>query len=123
MKMKVIVLVIMLFMPLICLSVSIADEDFVYDSKGKRDPFLSLIDRRVKLTDVELLASIDDVRVDGVILDRDRGASAIVNDSIIKIGEFVGGFKLVEVSQYEVVLLRDGQSYTIEFRDKDLDAQ
>ena len=99
---------------------SVANEaKFVYDSKGKRDPFMSLIGKNVTLTDVELLESIEDVRVEGVIIDPNEGSSAIINGQIIKVGEFLGGFRLIKVTKYFVVLQRDEKKHTIQFRAPD----
>lgn len=103
---------------------SVANESlFVYDSKGKRDPFISLIGKNVKLTDVELLESIEQVRVEGVIVDPDKGSSAIVNGQIIRVGEFLGGFKLEKVTNYYIVMKRDEKEYTIQFRSPEDDKQ
>ena len=91
---------------------------FIYDSKGKRDPFISLLGKNVKLTDVELLDSIDDVRVEGVIIDPKKGSAAIVNGRILKVGDFMGGFKLEKVTHYEIYMSRDGQKFKLQFRNK-----
>lgn len=98
---------------------SVANEDrFVYDSKGKRDPFISLLGTNVKVTDVELLESIKDIRVEGVIIDS-TGSAAIMNNNIVRLGEFIGGFKLTQVTNYRVILERNGKEHAIKFRDKD----
>jgi hypothetical protein len=103
---------------------SVASEPlFVYDSKEKRDPFISLIGKNVKLTDVELLESIDQVRVEGVIIDPNKGSSAIVNGQIIRVGEFLGGFRLEKVTNYHIVMKRDEQEHTIQFRSPEDDKQ
>jgi len=103
---------------------SVANEqNFVYDSKEKRDPFLSLIGKNVKLTDVELLESIDDVRVEGVIIEPNRVSSAIVNGQILKVGDFMGGYKLEKVTRYSIIMTRDGKQHKIEFRSPDEDTQ
>jgi len=103
---------------------SVANEPkFVYDSKKKRDPFISLIGKNVKLTDVELLESIDDVRVEGVILDPNKVSSAIVNGQILKVGDFMGGYKLEKVTRYAIIMTRDGKQHKIQFRSPDEDTQ
>lgn len=103
---------------------SVANESlFVYDSKNKRDPFISLIGKNVKLTDVELLESIDQVRVEGVIIDPYKGSSAIVNGRIIRVGEFLGGFRLEKVTNYFIVMSRDEKEHTIQFRSPEDDNQ
>lgn len=94
---------------------------FMYDSKTKRDPFVSLIGENVHLTDVELLESISEVNVEGVILDPVKGSAAIVNGQILRIGDYMGGFQLSEVTRYQITMLRDGKEYNLVFRNKEED--
>ncbi|MBU1864056.1 MAG: hypothetical protein KKH94_10370 [Candidatus Omnitrophica bacterium] len=93
----------------------------MYDSKTKRDPFVSLIGENVHLTDVELLESISEVNVEGVILDPVKGSAAIVNGQILRIGDYMGGFQLSEVTRYQITMLRDGKEYNLVFRNKEED--
>jgi hypothetical protein len=103
---------------------SVANEHkFVYDSKEKRDPFVSLVGKNVKLTDVELLDSIADVKVEGVIVDPHMTSSAIVNGQILKVGDFMGGFKLEKVTNYYIIMTRDGEEHKIQFRSLEEDRQ
>ncbi len=97
------------------------ESNFVYDSKGKRDPFISLIGKKVKLTDVDLIDSIKDVRVEGVIIDPKKGSAAIVNGQILYIGDYMGGFKLVKVTHYYIVVSRDEKEYKLQFRSEEDD--
>lgn len=97
------------------------DTRFLYDSREKRDPFVSLLGRKVRLTDVDLLESINDVKIEGVIVDEEKGSAAIVNGRILRVGDFMGGFQLVAVTHYEVVMARDGKEYTLSFRDESVD--
>ncbi len=113
------IILLLLFLVLIGSNFSLANENnFIYDSNGKRDPFVSLLNKNVKLTDVRLLKSVEDIRVEGVIIDKKNGSGAVLNGNIIKVGEFLGGFKLMDVSQYYVILERDEKRYKIKFRDE-----
>ena len=110
-----IIFVVFLNFPLFLMA---SDAYFIYDSKAKRDPFISLLGKNIKLTDVELLESVDDIIVEGVVVDPDGGSTAILNGKILKISEFIGGFRLDKVTHYEVYLSRDGVQYKIKFRER-----
>ena len=97
------------------------EANFVYDSKGKRDPFISLIGKKVKLADVDLIDSIKDVKVEGVIIDPQRGSAAIVNNQILRIGDYMGGFKLSKVTRYYIVMSRDEKEFKLQFRSEEED--
>jgi len=97
------------------------ESNFIYDSKDKRDPFISLIGKKVKLTDVDLINSIKDVRVEGVIIDPKKGSAAIVNGQILYIGDYMGGFKLDKVTNYYIVMSRDDKEFKLQFRSEEED--
>jgi hypothetical protein len=99
------------------------DSNFVYDSKGKRDPFIPLIGKNVKLTDAELLSSIEDVTVEGIIIDKKEGSAVIVNNQILKTGESLGGFRLEKIAPTYVVFSRDGKEYTLTYQQSDGQSQ
>lgn len=94
------------------------DAYFLYDSKNKRDPFESLLDKNVKVTDIKYLESLSQIVVEGVIVDPRNGSAAILNGNVLKVGEFIGGFRLEKVTNYEVHVSRDGKIHKLVFRDR-----
>ena len=102
-------------------NISLANEArFIYDSKSKRDPFISLIGKKVKLADVDLIDSIKDVRVEGVIIDP-KGSAAVVNGQILRIGDYMGGYKLDKVTHYYIIMTRDDKNFKLQFRSEEED--
>lgn len=77
-----------------------AEEAVSYDSQTKRDPFVPLVSLNTKRSVGGLLGveSIEDIRVEGIALDADPGASVVVvNGSVLKAGDEVGGVKVISV--------------------------
>jgi len=118
------IILILIWVLLLSENFSVAKESvFVYDSKNKRDPFISLIGKNVTLTDVELLASIADVRIEGVILEPNKPSSALINGQILREGEFLGGFKLTKVTKYYVIMKKDEKEHKLQFRSPEEDQE
>ena len=73
----------------------------------------------MNLTDVELLASIEEVTIEGIIIDPKEGSSAIINGEILKEGDYLGGFRVTEIFQNTVEVERDDKTYTLTYRENE----
>ena len=78
-------------------------EEFRYDSKGKRDPFISSEQSAAELGSGQL-------RVEGIILDPRGKSYAIVNGEIVGAGDVFAGFKVKQIEANQVLFEgKDGQ--------------
>lgn len=88
------------------------EETFIYNDKGKRDPFVPLVDESGRyLLDEEGFCSFDDLSLSGILWDPEGKSSALINNQIVKIGESIGGFKVTDVTKDSVVLFKNGKEY------------
>ena len=72
----------------------------LYHAKNKRDPFVPLVALTTKTSLGGLLSveSIDDIRVEGVVVDADpRQSIVVVNGSVLKTGEEAGSVKVLAI--------------------------
>lgn len=76
-----------------------AAEKSMYNAHGKRDPFIPLVTSTMKSSSSNLLGvdNIDDLVVEGVVYDPQHGSVVIVNGTVLKEGEELGGVKVVKV--------------------------
>lgn len=91
------------------------DQQFVYDSKAKRNPFIPLITedgRLVKLDKVE--APSGDVTVEGIIFDKKGRSYAIVNGTVVGIGDAIAGYEVLKIQSDKVLFIKDGQIKELE---------
>ena len=105
-KILVAVLLILTFKAL-----SFADTDFIYDAKGKRNPFIPLVTnegRLIKL-DREDEKTSSDLVVDGIIYDKQGLSYAIINAQVVGVGDYVGEYRVLKVEPDKVVLLKQDQ--------------
>ena len=77
-------------------SETLSHEPFVYDSQGKRDPFVSLerSEEGLKLTGFSL---------EGILWNSERPL-AIINDQIVTRGDVVQGAEVVDIKEDRVIL-------------------
>jgi len=90
-----------------------AEERFIYDSKNKRDPFIPLIGKGMRFLVPQEAKSIENIILEGIVFDPERGSLAIINGEVFKEGDSIGGLILSEVTKKSVVLTKDEKDYTI----------
>lgn len=90
-----------------------AGERFIYDSKNKRDPFIPLVGKGMRLLVPQEAKSIENIILEGIIFDPEQDSLAIINGEIFKEGDSIGGFILSEVTKKSIILTKDEKDYTI----------
>ncbi|MCX5705585.1 MAG: hypothetical protein NTZ92_05985 [Candidatus Omnitrophica bacterium] len=86
------------------------EQQFVYDSKSKRNPFIPLVTedgRLVKLDNIEVPKG--DVFVEGIIFDKKGRSYAIVNGTVVGIGDAIAGYEVLKIENNKVLFIKDGQ--------------
>ncbi len=76
-----------------------AGERFIYDSKNKRDPFIPLVGKGMRLLVPQEAKSIENIILEGIVFDPEQASLAIINGEIFKEGDSIGGFILSEVTK------------------------
>lgn len=101
-------------------SVLFAQNEFVYDSKGKRNPFIALITadgRLMKLEQEDTTAS--PLVVEGIIYDK-RGLSyAIVNGEIKSVGDKVSDYQVLRIEKNKVIFIKEGQPIDVKLKEEE----
>lgn len=90
-------------------------EDFVYNSKGKRDPFVPLVGpgATYQVKEIIDIHSIEDVVLEGIVYD-DKGSSvAIINGMILKEGDQAGVVVVEKIESKKVILRIEENSYEV----------
>ena len=95
---------------------SYAQEEFVYDAKNKRDPFIPLVTSDGRLLKLEQEEGTQGLLLEGIIYD-DKGIScAIVNGEVVRVGDEAGGFQVLKIQKDKVIFIKDGQPTEIELK-------
>lgn len=95
-------------------SVSGKSEKFMYDSKGKRDPFFYIEEKVEQKTEVSVVMTPKEklkqkgVIVSSIVWDPNNPA-ILVNDDILEVGDAVQGVVIRAIEQEYVVFEIDGE--------------
>lgn len=86
-----------------------------YDSGGKRDPFLPLVtgEKRPAKMGIELVETVEDVRLEGIIVDSGGLSMAVINDTLMKEGETQYAVALKKVEKNAVLLTIHDTEYKV----------
>ncbi len=104
-------LYILTFLLFIFCNFCFAQEDFTYASKGKRNPFIPLVDKEGRLMrlDKEEEKGKTDLLVDGIIYDKQGVSYALVNGRVAGVGDYAGEYRVLRIENDKVIFLKDGQ--------------
>ncbi len=103
------------------LAVSLGQEEFKYDAKGKRNPFIPLVTPEGKLIklDTEIQSGNQGLSLEGIIYDKLGISYAIVNSTVVRTGDFVGDYQILKIENNKIILIRDGLTSEIELKKGD----
>lgn len=89
---------------------SSAEGGFVYDSKGRRNPFIPLVTPEGRIIKLEAEGdSSSDLNIEGIIYDKNGVSYAIVNKSVVKVGDSVDDYQVLKVEKDKVFFIKEGQ--------------
>ena len=94
-----------------------AQEDFVYDATGKRNPFIPLVSqegRLLKLDKGEASLTSGSLSLEGIIYDKNGRSFAIVNATVVGIGDSVGDYQVLKIYSNKVIFIKDGEPLEVE---------
>lgn len=110
---SILIILIALFSELI-LAPGQVKEPFIYNDRGKRDPMVPLVDKDGRyLLSGEEFYSFSNLRLSGILWDPLGKSSALINNQIIKVGESIWGFKVINITKDSVTFFKDGKDYII----------
>ena len=100
-----------MFLCLVFFSLALAQGDFSYQSKGKRNPFIPLVSKEGRLIqlDKEEQAGKADLLIDGIIYDKQGLSYALVNGRVVGVGDYVDEYRVLKVGNNKVTFLKDDQ--------------
>ena len=95
---------------------SFAQEQFIYDSKNKRDPFIPLVTPDGRLLKLDSEEGATGLLLEGIIYDKYGLSYAIVSGEVIKVGDKLGDYQVFKIEKNKVIFLKEGRSLEIELK-------
>lgn len=110
-------LLISLFLFLTIFSLVFCQGEFIYEDKGRRNPFIPLVtpEGRMLKLDKQETASSEGLTMEGIIYDKFGRSFAIVNTEVVGIGDSVGNYQVLKIFEDKVVFIKDGEPLEVEF--------
>ncbi|MDP2928148.1 MAG: hypothetical protein Q8N80_05065 [Candidatus Omnitrophota bacterium] len=103
--------------------VSFAQEEFTYDAKGKRNPFIPLVtpEGRLLKLDKQEATSVEGLAVEGIIYDKLGRSFAIVNATVVGIGDMVGDSQVLKILENKVIFIKNGEPLEVELTKEEVE--
>ncbi|MFC1805073.1 hypothetical protein ACFLZ3_04540 [Candidatus Omnitrophota bacterium] len=96
-----------------------AQDEFVYDPQGRRDPFTSLVTPDGRLLKLEERSSVSGLLLEGIIYDEQGASYAIVNGEVVKAGDEAGDYQVFKIEEKNVIFIKDGQPVAVELEEEE----
>jgi len=91
-----------------------SESQFKYDASGKRNPFIPLITPDGRLLNLDTVKSETGLVLEGVIFDQQGESFALINGKVLKVGDSVDDYTVLDIDKSRVSLLKAGQLYVLE---------
>ncbi len=93
-----------------------AEEVFVYDDHGKRDPFAPLVNPNGAVVVYDTDLSLADLNLEGIVADTGGNNIAIINGKIVKVSDKVGPYVVVSIAVDHVKLSKEEEYFTLKLK-------
>jgi len=92
-----------------------ADEVFVYNDHGQRDPFWPLVSSGGAIVNYDTNLSVSEMLLEGIIADG-KSRIAIISGTIVEEGKKIGQYTVQQIFPDRVILVKDGQSMVLRLK-------
>src|ERR1700679_3446554 len=83
-----------------------AQEPFVYDDHGKRDPFVPLVSSTGMVVTYDEDLAVNDLVLEGIVADASGNNAAIVNGKVVKVHDQIGPYVVDVIAVDHVEFLK-----------------
>jgi len=90
-------------------------DSFIYDSKGRRDPFSIVVALKIEEFDKDpsaKLLELSQIEIQGILWDS-ASPLVMVKDEILSVGEEINQAKILEIDPNQVILEYKGEKITL----------
>jgi hypothetical protein len=93
-----------------------AQEAFVYDDHGKRDPFVPLVSSAGMVVTYDEDLSVNDLVLEGIVADATGNNAAIVNGKVVKVHDEIGPYVVDVIAIDHVEFLKGTQRFILKLK-------
>ncbi|MEW6101527.1 MAG: hypothetical protein AB1481_04460 [Candidatus Omnitrophota bacterium] len=96
---------------------SLSEENFVYSAADRRNPFIPLVTPDGRLLQMDKGEEISSLSIEGIIYDRYGESFAVVDGSIVKIGDRIRDYQVLRIEKEKVIFVKDGQPVELSLKE------
>ena len=89
------------------------------NAKDGRDPFIDLVTPDGRMINLEPSEKETKIVLGGIIYDKNGPSYAIINNQVVRTGDYIAGYSVFRIEQKKVILLKDSKPVEYEIRDED----
>ena len=89
---------------------------YAYDDHGARDPFWPLISSSGVMISYGQDMSVSDMILEGILSSGEGTYTAIVNGSIVEVGDMVGAYKIQQIEAKKVILSKENETFELDLK-------
>jgi hypothetical protein len=93
-----------------------AQEAFVYNDHGKRDPFVPLVSSAGMVVTYDEDLSVNDLVLEGIVADSSGNNIAIVNGKVVKIHDLIGPYIVDVIAVDHVEFLKGADRFVLKLK-------
>ena len=93
-----------------------AQETFVYNDHGKRDPFVPLVSSAGIVVTYDEDLSVNDLVLEGIVADATGDNVAIVNGKIVKPNDVIGPYVVGTIADDHVEFLKGSEKFVLRIK-------
>lgn len=93
-----------------------AQEEYVYETRGERNPFVPLVNPDGSIIKVKPRQAAGGLDLEGIIYDKISMSYAIVNGAVVKMGDFVGDYQVAKIEEDKVIFMKNGQPLEVDLK-------
>jgi len=99
-------------------SLLFAQDEFKYDAKGKRDPFIPLVTPDGRFLKLEKEESESGLLLEGIIYDEHGSSCALVNGEVVRVSDKAGDYQVLKIEKNKVIFVKDAQITEVELKEE-----
>lgn len=93
---------------------------FRYDHGNKRDPFRPLVDKDGNiLPEARPASALLQLNLEGIVWSKGNDSYAIISGTVVKTGDMLGDYKVINISRNQVTLNRGGEDIVLTSRSEE----
>lgn len=87
-----------------------------YDDHGARDPFWPLVSASGTIINYGQDVSVSDMILEGIVSNGQGAYTAIINGSVVEVGDSVGQYAIKSIESQKVMLSKDNEIFELDLK-------